>query len=174
MARILIAIVVLMLLSSCSKNEKYELQKYYRDAYSPAAQIMGGTYAGVVETFNSKAACEDMKREVEADDRRIGYDNSMFICDIKGSKKGAHLPRQWSFSSDMNNSGSVTITDVGLWSSWLFYYPGDYLIKLLIEKTPGVSGFFDISTSWYGKKFSGAIGGVLLFFSFLAITGDNE
>jgi len=56
-----------------------EPQKYYRDAYSPAAQIMGGTHDGVVETFNSKSVCEDMKREVEADDRRIGYDNSIFM-----------------------------------------------------------------------------------------------
>lgn len=62
---------------------KYELKKYYKDPLSAAAKMMGGTYAGVVETFNSMEACLQMKSQVEQDDRNIGYTNSRFVCDEK-------------------------------------------------------------------------------------------
>jgi hypothetical protein len=69
-------------LTGCFSDE-YELKKYYKDPNSAAAQMMGSTYAGVVETFNSLAACRDMKAQVERDDRNIGYTNSRFVCDEK-------------------------------------------------------------------------------------------
>lgn len=75
------AVFSVVLLQGCSKE--YELKKFYKDPNSPAAVLMGSTYAGVLETFNSMGACEEMKREVEADDEAIGYTNSRFVCDEK-------------------------------------------------------------------------------------------
>ena len=73
------------LLQGCFGGEEYELRKYYRDPYSPAALMMGGMYAGVVERFDSQDACLSMKEGVEEDDRKIGYTNSRFVCAKKGS-----------------------------------------------------------------------------------------
>lgn len=70
-------------LLGCSVETKYELKKFYKDPLSPAAIMMKGTYAGVVETFNSLDACLQMKEQVERDDRNTGYTNSRFVCDKK-------------------------------------------------------------------------------------------
>ena len=64
-------------------RNQYELKKFYKDPNSPAAKMMGSTYAGVVETFNSMSACLQMKEQVEKDDQKIGYTNSRFVCDKK-------------------------------------------------------------------------------------------
>lgn len=80
MLRVIIILILANLLQGCF-GTKYELKKYYKDPNSPAAQLMGGTYAGVVETFNSMDACLQMKEQVERDDQRIGYTNSRFVCD---------------------------------------------------------------------------------------------
>lgn len=82
MIRILFLMVSAVFLQGCF-GDQYELKKYYKDPNSPAAQMMGGTYAGVVETFNSMEACLQMKEQVERDDRNIGYTNSRFVCDKK-------------------------------------------------------------------------------------------
>ncbi len=80
--RVLSIVILTFLLQGCFGTE-YELKKYYKDPSSPAAKMMGGTYAGVVETFNSMEACLQMKEQVERDDRNIGYTNSRFVCDEK-------------------------------------------------------------------------------------------
>ncbi|WP_301387892.1 hypothetical protein [Thalassolituus sp. UBA2590] len=80
--RVLSIVILTFLLQGCFGTE-YELKKYYKDPNSPAAKMMGGTYAGVVETFNSMEACLQMKEQVERDDRNIGYTNSRFVCDEK-------------------------------------------------------------------------------------------
>lgn len=82
MRKILIIILALFLQGCFGENE-YELKKYYKDSGSAAALLMGGTYAGVVETFNSLDACLEMKNQAERDDERIGYTNSRFVCDVK-------------------------------------------------------------------------------------------
>tara|TARA_R110000868_G_scaffold406619_1_gene687196 strand:- start:490 stop:831 length:342 start_codon:yes stop_codon:yes gene_type:complete len=82
MTRAMVVICAAILLQACFST-KYELKKYYKDPNSPAARIMGGTYAGVVETFNSMDACLQMKEQVARDDRNIGYTNSRFVCDEK-------------------------------------------------------------------------------------------
>lgn len=69
-------------LSGCS-DEKHELHKYYKDPLSPAAILMGGTYAGVVDEFNTLDECLETKAEVEKDDAEIGYTNSLFKCKKK-------------------------------------------------------------------------------------------
>ena len=82
MMKMALLLCLVFALQGCFSTE-YELKKYYKDPYSAAAQIMGGTYAGVVETFNSLEACMQMKNQVEKDDRNIGYTNSRFVCDEK-------------------------------------------------------------------------------------------
>lgn len=71
-----------LLLSGCFETE-YELKKYYKDPNSPAARMMGGTYAGVVESFKSQDLCLQRKVQVEQNDRKIGYTNSRFECEPK-------------------------------------------------------------------------------------------
>ena len=63
--------------------EKYELHKYYKNPISPAAVLMGGTYAGVVDEFETLDECIETKAEVEKDDAAIGYTNSLFKCEKK-------------------------------------------------------------------------------------------
>ena len=67
-------------------------------------------------------------------------------------------PRLWSFIADMNGSGAVTISDVWLWFKWLFFYPGDFVISLIIEHAPGFARFFEMS---YKSSYSGALSGML-------------
>ena len=79
MKKVFVIASTVALLQGCLGTE-YELQKFYRDPNSPAARLMGGLYAGVVETFSSMEACLQMKADVERDDRNIGYTNSRFLC----------------------------------------------------------------------------------------------
>ncbi len=62
--------------------------------------------------------------------------------------------RQWKFVVDMNFDGVVTIRDVMAWIGWLFYYPGDYAIFLLISKEPSLAQFFEINYGNYGGLLS--------------------
>lgn len=80
--KITLIIFTVLLLSGCLESE-YELKKYYKDANSPAAQMMGSTYAGVIETFKSQDLCFQKKAQVEQNDRNIGYTNSRFECEKK-------------------------------------------------------------------------------------------
>ena len=65
--------------------------------------------------------------------------------------------RLWNFVEDMNYDGSITISDVWLWFKWLYFYPGDYLIRLVINKTPELAHFLEISHESYGETLSGII-----------------
>jgi len=53
------------------------------------------------------------------------------------------MTRQWAFILDMNRDGAVTISDVGLWMKWLFFYPGDFIHSALIALTPGSRASWD-------------------------------
>ena len=61
--------------------------------------------------------------------------------------------RLWAFKADMDFNGVVTISDSWLWFKWLFYYPGDLLI-LLIMKFGDIHTFFELSASSFGNWFS--------------------
>jgi len=63
--------------------------------------------------------------------------------------------RMWSFVSDMNFDGLITISDVFLWIQWLVFYPGDWLISKMIGTEFGV--FLEVSSSNYGGVFSGFV-----------------
>lgn len=67
---------------------------------------------------------------------------------------GFVAPRDWSFVADMNYSGSVTVTDVGLWIQWLFFYPGDIVINIMTNFLPQASDLLGISLHTYGGLIS--------------------
>ncbi|MGF1757163.1 hypothetical protein L4D76_04270 [Photobacterium sagamiensis] len=67
---------------------------------------------------------------------------------------GFVAPRDWSFVADMNFSGSVTVTDVGLWVQWLFFYPGDIAINIMTNFIPQVSDLLGINQGVYGGLIS--------------------
>lgn len=69
------------------------------------------------------------------------------------------VQRQWEFVADMNRSGAVTVSDVWLWIEWLYFWPGDGLIYLVIRYLPRAAAFLELSPG----KFSGPLS---LFLSF--------
>lgn len=79
-----------------------------------------------------------------------------------GASIPEHVPpkRIWSFISDMNCDGAVTISDVTLWTKWLYFYPGDLLVMLIVRETPNVARFFEITDADYGKLVSFAVSGL--------------
>ncbi len=68
--------------------------------------------------------------------------------------------RIWSFISDMNCDGVVTISDVSLWLGWVYFYPGDLLLMLVMRETPNMARFFEITDADYGKFVSFAVSGL--------------
>ena len=82
-------------------------------------------------------------------------------------------PRQWSFITDMNYSGSVTISDVWLWFKWLYYYPGDGFIYFLINQIPDVGHFLEITNSNYGGALSGTVSFIAWFLVLATIIGTR-
>jgi hypothetical protein len=62
--------------------------------------------------------------------------------------------RQWEFVADMNQNGVVTVSDVWLWIKWLYFWPGDGLIQLAMQKAPDMAAFFELSTAKFGGPLS--------------------
>jgi hypothetical protein len=85
--------------------------------------------------------------------------------------------RLWKFVADMNSDGSVTISDVWLWFKWLYFYPGDGLLHLLMKGFPDITDFFEITEFNYGGLLSGIISFVIwlcLLISPFAIREDYQ
>ena len=57
--------------------------------------------------------------------------------------------RQWEFISDMDYNGAVTVSDVWLWVKWLYFLPGDFIVRLFLEEGT-LSTFLEISLASYG------------------------
>lgn len=74
---------------------------------------------------------------------------------------------RWDFAWDMNRDGAVTISDVWLWTQWIFFLPGDGLITLMVHATPSIANFFEVSYSSFGGAGSGVISGVIWLFTWL-------
>jgi hypothetical protein len=51
--------------------------------------------------------------------------------------------RQRTFAADMNGDGTITISDVSAWIGWLFFYPGDYIVYLILSDSPGIARFLE-------------------------------
>ena len=73
------------------------------------------------------------------------------------------MTRQWAFILDMNRDGAVTISDVGLWMKWLFFYPGDFIHSALIALTPGVASVLGLSPEGYGGWGAGLVSAYVWF-----------
>ena len=73
--------------------------------------------------------------------------------------------RQWAFVTDMNYSGSVTISDIWLWFKWLYFYPGDGFIYFLVNKFPALGPFLVITYSNCG----GVLSGITSFFVWIIV-----
>jgi len=69
-------------------------------------------------------------------------------------EKLMYNPRRWTFMADMNHSGSVTISDVWLWFKWLYFYPGDGFIYVMVSGLPSVANFFEITYGDHGGTLS--------------------
>lgn len=63
--------------------------------------------------------------------------------------------RDWILKKDMNFDGAFTITDVWLFIKSLYFYPGDYIVKGLIDTKIG--NFFEFSIQDYGGVMSGLV-----------------
>lgn len=63
---------------------------------------------------------------------------------------------RWFIARDANCDGAFTISDVWLWVDWLFNFPGDGLLWLLIQ-SPGLAAFFELTPEAYGNWFSTAV-----------------
>ena len=53
----------------------------------------------------------------------------------------------------MNCDGSFTVSDCIAWCSWLFHYPGDLAIRLVLAQ-PEISHFLELNSDYYGGKLS--------------------
>ena len=70
--------------------------------------------------------------------------------------------RQWTPSIDMNFDGVFTIGDVGLWFNWLFFLPGDWVVRVCLELFTPLGTFFEMNPlDSYGGTFSGVFSGIL-------------
>lgn len=67
--------------------------------------------------------------------------------------------RQWEFISDMDYNGAVTVSDVWLWVKWLYFLPGDFIVRLFLEEgtLSTLSTFLEISLASYGGFWSGLV-----------------
>lgn len=67
--------------------------------------------------------------------------------------------RQWEFISDMDYNGAVTVSDVWLWVKWLYFLPGDFIVRLFLEEgtLSTLSTFLEISLASYGGFWSGVV-----------------
>ena len=63
------------------------------------------------------------------------------------------MARQWLFISNMNGDGIFTISDVGAWIGWLFFYPGDLVIYGILFFGQ-LARFFEVTPAHYGGLFS--------------------
>ena len=53
--------------------------------------------------------------------------------------------RLWAFVEDMDYNGVITISDVWLWFKWLYFYPGDLIVYILLNDAPEIGQFFEMS-----------------------------
>jgi len=80
--------------------------------------------------------------------------------------------RDWILRQDMNFDGVFTISDVWLFLKSLYFYPGDYLIKIIINTDIG--NFFEFSGNDYGGTFSGIISFIAWLFIICILFGIKE
>lgn len=68
----------------------------------------------------------------------------------------------------MNRDGVVTISDVWLWFKWLYFYPGDVVLEVIL-KIPGLATFLEVSDASFGGSASGIMSAPVWGFVWLMI-----
>ena len=91
---------------------------------------------------------------------------------------GVHyaVDARWVIAMDMNCDGAVTISDVALWVSWLFYVPGDGLLWLLMQHPDAVI-FLELTPSVYFgwvSAIASAVGWLIVVIVLVFIAGAIE
>lgn len=71
--------------------------------------------------------------------------------------------RDWQFVADMTGDGAITVSDLSLWLQWLYFYPGDGLLYVLMRWLPGVSSFLELSFKNFGGILSGVVSAIFWF-----------
>ena len=107
----------------------------------------------------------------EADERSTLLDRFLEIDERSIRLDRILVERNWGFTWDMTGDGITTISDVGAWVGWLFFYPGDFLLAGVMLLAPLLARFLEIGPSSYGGLFSGLFSGVWYIFMFLAGLG---
>jgi hypothetical protein len=64
------------------------------------------------------------------------------------------VPRQWTWTVDMNGDTIVTISDVQAWVEWAFYYPGDLAIHHFLLPDRRLAQFFELTPLSYQGRLS--------------------
>ncbi len=67
---------------------------------------------------------------------------------------------RWTFHSDMNFDGVLTISDAWLWIKWVFFVPGDLVIAAVLQ-IPAFAQFFEVTQASYGNWVSTTISAVV-------------
>jgi len=59
--------------------------------------------------------------------------------------------QRWTFVTDVNGDGMLTISDANEWIRWIFFAPGDWVALVAMKHLTPVALFFEITpTSLYG------------------------
>ncbi|WP_253711823.1 hypothetical protein [Bradyrhizobium sp. WD16] len=64
---------------------------------------------------------------------------------------------RWHFVIDINGDGQITISDVWLWASYIFFAPGDVILLGIMLKLPSVAAFLEMTPKLVSGWWSFAI-----------------
>ncbi len=62
--------------------------------------------------------------------------------------------RQRNLRADINGDGRVTISDLPGWIKWIFYYPGDWLVLMLSERSNKLVDFLELRATNHSAAFN--------------------
>lgn len=127
------------------------------DQYNLAAlYAMGqGVPQDYVEAYVwlNRAAAQGFKRAVEFRDDIAKQMTPWQIAEAQRLSR-ASVPRQWTWSADMNGDKIISISDVWAWLGWLFYYPGDLLMDYTIIHQTWAARFLELTPADYQGRLS--------------------
>ncbi len=75
--------------------------------------------------------------------------------------KGFLRDMRWDWKKDANGDGKITISDLGGWVTWVLFWPGDWIIDLVIENAPQWAEFFELKDDPFEGVLSGILSGVI-------------
>jgi hypothetical protein len=72
----------------------------------------------------------------------------------KSGTQALNGSRRWEFVADMTGNGTVTVSDFWQWIEWLYFWPGDGLMYLVMKYVPAVGAFLELTPGRYGGPLS--------------------